>query len=112
MEWRSTSIYDDSFTLYSNKEQMARVLRCFHVVADEFPEYVLVGAGMSTSWRLCGMMQEFYVVSRASAIQDFEQRPAAVEPSRSASIDPVSAVIGFGSSRNKYVEEEVVEDIK
>lgn len=43
---------------------MSRVLCYFHFVGGDFPEYVLVGAGMSMSWRLRGKMLEFYVISR------------------------------------------------
>ncbi|CAH1433550.1 unnamed protein product [Lactuca virosa] len=43
---------------------MARVFHYFNVVADEFLEYVIVAAGMSTLWRLRGKMPEFYVMSR------------------------------------------------
>lgn len=43
---------------------MARVIRCFHIVGDDFPEYVLAGIEMSMSWRCQRKMPEFYVISR------------------------------------------------
>ncbi|CAH1451386.1 unnamed protein product [Lactuca virosa] len=51
-------------------------------------------------------------IARASCIQDDERCRAAVEPSQHASVDLVSANVGVESSRNKSLEEEVVEDKK
>lgn len=33
-------------------------------MADDFSEYVLIGVGMSTWWRLCGKMSKFYVMAK------------------------------------------------
>ncbi|CAI9293379.1 unnamed protein product [Lactuca saligna] len=107
---------------------MARVLCCFHVVADDFPGYILNGAGMSTSWRLCEKRSAFYAILRGVEKRvdfmdmlakkwvgslryredDLIDRVLPFFPI----FDPVSVNIGVESSRNKSVVEEVVEDSK
>ncbi|KAI3751906.1 hypothetical protein L2E82_22999 [Cichorium intybus] len=62
MKHRVDPITDWAFTLFPAKEAIAKVLRSFHVVGGELPEYILAGAGMSTSWRLRGKMPEFFTI--------------------------------------------------
>lgn len=71
MDRRSTSISNQSFTLYLDKEQMDSVHHCFHVVVNAFSKYVLVMAGMSTSRRLCEKMLEFYVMLKGIQVLQF-----------------------------------------
>lgn len=51
-------------------------------------------------------------IARASGIQDDERCCATIEPLLHASIDFLSVDVGIESSRNKSLEEEVVEDNK
>ncbi|KAI3691318.1 hypothetical protein L2E82_49640 [Cichorium intybus] len=62
LKHRVEPISDRAFTLFPVKEAIAKVLRSFYVVGGEFPEYILAGAGMSTSWRLRGKMPEFFSI--------------------------------------------------
>ncbi|KAI3523813.1 hypothetical protein L1887_02238 [Cichorium endivia] len=62
LKHRVDPISDRAFTLFHAKEAIAKVLRSFRVVGGEFPEYILAGAGMSTSWRLQGKMPEFFSI--------------------------------------------------
>lgn len=49
-------------TLFPEKENVARILTSFEVVANDFLEHILAGAGMSTSWNLPGEIHEFYII--------------------------------------------------
>lgn len=49
MSRRFKSSSDIVIDMFPKKENVAKVLRSFKVVADDFPKYVMVGAGMSTS---------------------------------------------------------------
>ncbi|CAH1422128.1 unnamed protein product [Lactuca virosa] len=70
MQRWSSPISDQSFTLYANKEQIARVLWCFQDVADDFLEYVLIGARMSTSCRFRGTNPKFYVMVEDEFVEE------------------------------------------
>ncbi|KAI3504146.1 hypothetical protein L1887_32691 [Cichorium endivia] len=50
--------------LYPHQEAVVKTLNSFQVVADEFPEHILAGGGMSTAWRMRGKMSEFFVVQK------------------------------------------------
>ncbi|KAI3691520.1 hypothetical protein L2E82_49883 [Cichorium intybus] len=50
--------------LYPHQEAVVKILNSFQVAADEFPEYILAGGGMSTAWRMRGKMPEFFVIWR------------------------------------------------
>ena len=63
MVWRTESVSDRSNPLGSKDEGMAAVLRQHQVVGESYPEVILAGAGMSTSWRIRGKMPLFFVKS-------------------------------------------------
>ena len=61
MAWRTESISDRADSLDAGDEGMVAALRKHQVVGESYPEVVLAGAGMSTSWRIRGKMPLFVV---------------------------------------------------
>ncbi|CAI9261901.1 unnamed protein product [Lactuca saligna] len=93
---------------------MARFLRCFQVVANEFLEDVLVGIlrhrdvdlvdKVLPSFLFCN--EDFIVCD--STIRDVELHRVVAQPSQSASVD----VVEMDSSIRKGIEDEIIEDSK
>lgn len=54
--------------LFTEKGNVAKVLRGFEVVVDDFPAYVMLGVSMSTSWRLHWKMPELYVIVKGMPV--------------------------------------------